>query len=188
MGGTIMKHQDTVFHILCLTQGGDCDTTTGESRLDEVRNSWDTANVENAMWYFTKNRLLKEKGEDEWVNYIESDFMKIWGYDCIFTPSTHDSHFEHKIVSNLGWPLTRITPTSLIEYYSPSTLETWNPNIFVDIDSVYDRKVEMLKEFKSQQHRSYFQEDTIRGFHTHFQCSKKGKGMVEQFRLKQQFV
>ena len=48
----------------CLTQGGDCDVTTGNSRLDEVRNSWESTGIINIDLFFTPNKLLKEKGED----------------------------------------------------------------------------------------------------------------------------
>ena len=192
MGGTIIKYHDTHFDVLCLTQGGDCDVTTNINRLDEVRNSWKSTGINNINLFFSPNKFLKEKGEDEWVNYIETNFIipdtTGYTYDCICTTSTYDSHFEHKIVSNLGWPLTRIKSISLIEYYSPSTLETWAPNTFIDISKVYKTKLKMLKEFTSQQHRSYFKKDTIKGFHTNFQCSKKGKELVEQFNLKQLFI
>ena len=115
MGGTIIKYYDTHFDILCLTQGGDCDETTSDSRLDEVRNSWKSTGIININLHFSPYKLLKEKGEDEWVNYIETNFVNKNNYDCIFTPSPKDSHFEHKIVSNLGWPLTRIKSISLVE-------------------------------------------------------------------------
>ena len=46
----------------------------------------------------------------------------------------------------------------------------------------------MLKEFTSQQHRSYFSRKTLDGFHTSFQCSKKGYDIVEKFNLKQAFI
>ena len=188
MGGTIIKNYNTQFDILCLTQGGDCDETTDVNRLDEVRNSWESTSIININLFFSSNKFLKEKGEDEWVNYIETNFINKNNYDCICTPSSKDSHFEHKIVSNLGWPLTRIKSISLIEYYSPSTLEEWTSNMFIDISEVYKIKLRMLKQFKSQQHRSYFEEDTIKGFHTNFQCSKKGTELVEQFNLKQLFT
>jgi len=188
MSGTIIKHTDTQFDVLCLTQGGDCDITTSNSRLNEVRNSWESTLIKNVDLFFSGNKFLKEKGEDEWINYIETEFLSKNQYDCICTPSPLDSHFEHKTVSNLGWPLTRISSISLIEYYSPSTLEYWIPNTFIDISLVYDKKINMLKEFTSQQHRSYFSLDTLKGFHTNFQCSKKGFPLVEQFNLKQLFL
>ena len=188
MSGTIIKNYDTQFDILCLTQGGDCDVTTSNNRLDEVRNSWESTGIINVNLFFSPNKFLKEKGEDEWVNYIETNFVNKNDYDCICTTSAHDSHFEHKIVSNLGWPLTRIKSISLVEYCSPSTLENWIPNTFIDVSEAYKLKLKMLKEFTSQQHRSYFKEDTIKGFHTNFQCSKKGTELVEQFNLKQLFL
>ena len=188
MAGTIIKHTGTTFDILCLTQGGDCDETTSSSRLKEVKNSWKTANTKNTVTCFTDHKYLKAIGEDEWVNFIESHFTDMGEYDCIITPSEFDSHFEHRIVSNFGWPLTRIKGISLIEYYSPSTLEKWVPNMFIDISEVYKLKLTMLKQFKSQQHRSYFSKKTIDGFHTNFQCSKKGYGMIERFNLKQLFI
>ena len=188
MGGTIIKNSDTIFDVLCLTQGGDCDITTNSSRLNEVKKSWNSTLINNINLYFTPYQFLKNIGEDEWVNYIEKNFIDKYDYDCIFTPSSQDSHFEHKIVSSLGWPLTRVKSISLIEYYSPSTLESWMPNLFVDIFKVYDIKLKMLKLFTSQQHRSYFKKNTIKGFHTNFQCSKKGQTLVEQFNLKQLFT
>ena len=65
MGGTIIKHYDTYFDILCLTQGGDCDETTNFNRLDEVRDSWESTNITNVNLHFSPNKFLKEKGEDE---------------------------------------------------------------------------------------------------------------------------
>lgn len=188
MGGTILKNFNTIFDILCLTQGGDCDITTNSSRLNEVKKSWNSTPANNVNLYFTSYQFLKDLGEDQWVNYIESNFIDKYDYNCIFTPSSQDSHFEHKLVSNLGWPLTRVKSISLVEYYSPSTLESWVPNLFVNVSKVYKIKSKMLKQFTSQQHRSYFEEDTIRGFHTNFQCSKKGTKLAEQFNLKQLFV
>ena len=188
IAGTILKHTDTVFDIVCLTQGGDCDKTTDISRLDEVRNSWSTVDYGNFNLFFTPYKFLKELGEDEWISYIERRYTLLESYDAILLPSLHDSHFEHRLVSNFGWPLTRIKSISLVEYCSPSTLESWTPNLFVDIKEQYSIKLQMLKQFTSQQHRSYFNEEVIRGFHSNFQCSKKGLPIVEQFNLKQVFL
>lgn len=188
MAGTILKYPGTHFDILCLTQGGDCDATTNESRLTEVQNVWSKSNANNFSLYFTNYKLLKELGEDEWVNYIETEFIHKNKYDCIMTPSQFDSHFEHKIVCNLGYALSRIESISLIEYYSPSTLETWIPNVFIDIDNVYNTKINMLMQFKSQINKTYFLIKTLNEFHTNFRCSKRKIGKVEQFKFKQIFL
>jgi LmbE family N-acetylglucosaminyl deacetylase len=188
MAGTIMKYQDTVFDILCLTQGGDCDDTTSSNRLKEVETCWQQLSVcNNVNLHFTTVKFLKDWSEDRWINYIETNFLYGNSYDAIFLPSSDDSHFEHRLVSGFGWPLSRVSAISLIEYCAPSALSSWVPNLFVDVSSVYNEKKFMLKGFTSQQHRSYFQEEQIDGFHTEFQCSKKGMTKVERFNIKQDF-
>ena len=59
VGGTILKYSNTQFDILCLTQGGDCDTTTNISRLEEARNAW--GGTSNTNLFFTENKFLKEQ-------------------------------------------------------------------------------------------------------------------------------
>ena len=194
MSGTILKCSDTTFDVLCLTNGGDFDKTTGISRLDEVRSVWEVSNANNVNLHFSDVKYMKDKTEDSWVNYIETKFLKEHSYDCIITTSEIDSHFEHKIVRNLGPALTRgIWPNrdyavSIMEYKSPSTLDTWIPNLFVDIESVYHTKLKMLQKFKSQQHHKYFDRRSLDAFHTNYQCSKKNMFEVEQFRIVNTFM
>lgn len=188
MSGTVLKHVDTVFDILCLTQGGDCDTTTSLSRIQEVKNFWQHSNTNNYNLYFSPYKLLKELDLDQWINWLESNYISKNNYDGIITPSNKDSHFEHKIVCEMGYPLARVSKFSLIEYYSPSTLEYWIPNVYVDISEYYKQKLKMLNEFKSQSNKSYFKEDSVLGFHTNYKCAKRDLNIVEQFNLKQTFL
>ena len=187
MAGVVLKYKETHFDILCMTHGGDFDPTTDKKRLMEVEDSWRSSGSSNYTLHFTSNKFLRELKEDAWVNYIETKFLDEKKYDCIITPSELDSHFEHKFVSVLGWPLTRIRPISVIEYASPSTLNSWVPNLYVDISDFYNTKVKMLTSFESQKNRPYFSIDTLDGFHTNFQCSKKGVSKVEKFNIKQLF-
>lgn len=183
VAGVVLKHEDTWFDILCLTQGGDCDITTGENRINEVLNAWSKSNASNYTLHFSDQKLLKHKDVDEWINYIEVNYTNKFNYDCILTTSEYDSHFEHVIVNSLAAPLSRIRPYSIIQYRSPSTLEKWTPNLFVSLGDFYYIKCNMLQEFKSQIHRPYFSKEVLDGFHTNFQCMKKGKGFVESFKV-----
>lgn len=183
MAGTVCRFDSTIFDILCLTGGGDFDPSTLINRHEEVKNAWKIANVPNVNLFFSPYRMLKELGQDGWINYIENVFINKNSYDCIMTTSELDSHFEHRIVSGFGYALIREKPISIIEYYSPSTLETWIPNIFIGITDVYHDKLKMLKEFTSQQHRLYFNETVLDEFHTHYQQAKRGISKVEKFRL-----
>ena len=183
VAGVILKHPATHFDVLCLTQGGDCDTTTGESRIQEVLNAWSVSESENCHLHFSDEKLFKHKDVDQWIHWIETNFTKKFDYDCIMTTSEYDSHFEHVIVSSLAAPLSRINPYSIIQYKSPSTLETWIPNLFVSLKEFYYIKKKMLNQFESQIHRPYFSDDVVNGFHTNFQCMKKGKGFVESYKI-----
>ena len=168
MSGTIIKYKDTHFDIVTLTSGGDFDDTNKSPRVTEVVNFW--KEIENVSLQFGVNDSFKCMDEAAWINYIEKNYLA--DHDAILLTTEHDSHFEHRLVSKFGLALTRIKPISLVEYMSPST---------------FGLKKTLLKKFKSQQGRSYFKSDQINGFHTEFQCSKKGILTVEQFNIKQDF-
>lgn len=184
IAGIVLKYPDTHFDILCLTQGGFCDVTTGEARHKEVEDAWSVSNVINYRLYFSDEAVLRNKGIEEWVKYIEDTFTHKHTYNCLLVPSEFDSHHEHVIVSTLAAPLSRVTPYSILQYRSPSTLDTWIPNLFISLsEEQYSTKKEMIKGFKSQMGKPYFLDNVVDGFHTNFQGLKKGKGFVESYRI-----
>ncbi len=180
MLGTIMKHPNTQFELLQLAQGGDCDPTTNSSRLEEVKNVWEKSKCKNININFTEHKFIKELTEDKWINKIENYLENI---DAIFLPNECDSHFEHRFISGFGPALIRNKNISLIQYYTPSTQDEWNPNLYIDIKSTYNLKMDALNEFKSQNHRYYFRKDVLRAFHSDFQCSKKGVHYIEKYKI-----
>ena len=200
--GTIMKYKNTQFDIVVLSQGGDFDITTQTERQNECRKVWE--NIDNIEGYFIEDsKFIKEKDEDEWVNILENKF-DISSYDCIITTSPSDSHFEHRIVSNFTYALVRRSKCGIIQYKSPSTLDTWIPNLFIDIGVIENRnqedghsngthvlfqagiwyiKLNKLKLFESQQDKSYFEEQSLKSFHSNYQCSMRDMSRVESFKI-----
>ena len=186
MMGTIMKYCDTKFNILCLTNGATkcLNGINGKNRLKEVLNAWDAAAIENADIVFSDCEYLTDKdGDSEWINYIENRFINVDEYDCIFLPTSEDSQFEHRFVNGLGNALIRSKPISLIEYRTPSTLNSWLPNTFVNIGKFYNKKLKSLKSFESQRGKPYFSGPVLESFHANYQCRKKGINLVEPFRI-----
>ena len=181
MMGTILKYWDTMFTCLQLCQGGDMDETTGRNRLFEVQNVWKEAECSNVNLVFTEAKYMRDMLEEEWINFIERKLSP--SLDAIILPNEHDSHFEHRLVAGFGKALIRQRPITLIQYRTPSTDQTWVPNLFVDIDKEYHTKVKSLKKFESQQERYYFRDDVLRSFHSDFQSAKKRKHYVEQFKI-----
>ena len=183
MLGTILKYTDTQFYLLQLAQGGDCDETTGKERLVEVENVWKTANCNNLIIINTPHKYIKELTEEKWINLIEQSLIEKGPFDAIFLPNETDSHFEHRYISGFGAALIRNSKISLVQYYTPSTQDSWDPNYYVEIKNEYDRKLIYLKKFTSQQHRYYFREDVLRAFHSDFQCAKKKIHYIEKYKI-----
>ena len=188
MMGTIFTYRGTKFDILCMTKGGakGYDNTNELDRRKEVDNVWNfwtpgvTAHVQV---HHSKYDYFEDSTEPGWINYIENEFIKKYDYDGLFIPTKEDSMFEHRFVNGFGAALCRFSPISIIEYHTFSSLNSWQPNLFVDIQSIYHEKCNSLQEFKSQSHKSYFKRKSLDAFHNNFQCNKKGKGMVEQFKI-----
>ena len=185
MLGSIMKYNSTNFKLLQLAQGGDCDETTGIARLQEVEEVWKSSGCKNIDINFSDKQFIKDLTEEKWINKIET---QLEGVDAIFIPNECDSHFEHRFISGFGKALIRNRKISLIQYYTPSTQENWLPNLYVDIKSYYNKKIECLSNFKSQTHRYYFRDDVLRAFHSDFQCAKKGIHYVEKYKVLDQFI
>jgi hypothetical protein len=186
MMGTILKHSDTHFDILCMTKGGakGFDLTNNLNRLDEVIQFWKVANCKNANIIFSDCEYFEDKNSTPgWVNWIENNLIFSGKYDCIFLPTIEDSMYEHKFVQSLGFALTRTIPISLIEYKTVSTLNTWQANMFIDIEKEFKIKIKCLKEFVSQQNKLYFQKEVLKTFHLNFQCKKKGINLIESFKI-----
>jgi LmbE family N-acetylglucosaminyl deacetylase len=185
MGGAIRKYSDTFFDIACLSQGGDRDQTSDLERVEETRNFWRRIGCRNVAVHFLGVKHVKDLSEDLWINLLERELLNRGNHEAIFSPSQTDSHFEHRMVNRLAPPLSRLEKISLVEYCSPSTLENWIPNLFVDIGLEFDSKLGALSAFETQKSRKYFTEETIRNFNTNFRCSKRGLVHVEQFRIVQ---
>ena len=201
MLGTIMKYKDTQFDVLVLSEGGDFDESSGKDRHKECQSVW--SEIDNLSGTFLDYKHIKDVLEDELISKIENE-CDIDSYDCIFVPSEEDAHFEHKKVSTLSYPLTRRLKCGIIQFKTPSTLDLWIPNFFVDLNIIKNRntedghspetqklflaciwyiKLNKLKLFKSQQDKSYFDKYSIESFHSNYQCSMRGINWVESFKI-----
>ena len=183
MLGSITKYTDTFFDVFCMSNGGDFASSTSQNRWEENDRIYKT--IYNADLHLNESLFIKDNNEDYWVNKIENLFLNQSKYDCIFIPTSTDSHFEHKIVNNLGPALARDKALSIIEYRTPSTLDEWTPNFFSDITETYNSKINLLKLFESQKDKWYFKEDVLLSFHSNYPCHKRGLEKVESFKIKQ---
>ena len=184
MAGTFQKCRETEFTVMVMSAGGDFDSTTDSAdRGSENRMIWNM--FDNVSGYIG-DKFVRDQTEDKMVNFIENYMHP--HFNVIVTAPYEDSHFEHRKINNLGPALCRRSPITLVEYRTPSTLNHWIPNYFVNLDKeLYNKKKMALKRFKSQQKAEYFREDSIDSFHHDYLCIKKGLEIIESYRIVESF-
>jgi LmbE family N-acetylglucosaminyl deacetylase len=193
MLGSMIKFKNTQFDIVVISQGGDFDETSDVSRHKECESIW--KDYSNISGMFLDIKHVKDVGEDELINKIET-LVNIEEYDTIFIPPEEDAHFEHRLVNTISNALVRRKKCGIINYKTPSSLEKWEPNFFVDlelevqrkdVESAYNivwyKKLSGMRKFKSQQDKSFFNENVLDNFHKVYQCSMKGLLHVESFKI-----
>ena len=188
MLGSIIKYTDTQFDILVLSEGGNFDESTSTDRHRECESIWE--DIDNIQGSFLPIKHLANISEDELINTIESKF-DIGTYDSICTPPLEDAHFEHRNVNRAADILVRRTSCGLVTFRTPSAVDEWIPNFFVDLTKhttksgaiVMFAKKKALLKFTSQQSKSYFKDNSINSFHSNYQCSQRDMSFVESFRI-----
>jgi len=202
MLGSMMKCKDTKFHIVTLSIGGEFDKSSSNTRHQECRKVWE--HIDNIEGEFSDIQHIKEVGEDEIIFKLENKY-DLSTYEAVFVPPSIDSHQDHRKLNSVATSLVRKNKCGIIEYATPSTLTEWIPNYFVDLNHVGYRetkdghssetnalflastwymKLNKLKFFESQQDKSYFDEFSLKSFHSNYECSKRGMNHVESFNIR----
>jgi LmbE family N-acetylglucosaminyl deacetylase len=83
--------------------------------------------------------------------------------DMIFTPPIEDHHQDHRAVAWFGKSAIRRRPITLVEYETPSRLDTWSPNAYkpLSVRDVYDH-LDALAAHGSQSSKTYLHPDSVR--------------------------
>ena len=82
--------------------------------------------------------------------------------DLVFIPSLQDIHQDHAVIAAEG--LRAFKKTTLLSYEIPWNNNVFTTNCFINIEKRHVLlKVDALKCYESQKHRSYFSEDFVWG-------------------------
>ena len=202
MLGSMCKYKDTKFDILTTSIGGNFDKTTSVERFDESLQV--VKHIDNVNSQLLDDiDYLKNISEDELINKIEAKY-DMSQYQAVFIPPEEDTHQDHKKISEIGKSLTRKHKCGIVDYKTPHTLGHWVPNFFVDLHHQGERteenghsndthltfmamtwyiKLNRMKRFESQKNQPYFSDDSIKSFHSNYQCTRRGMNLVEQFKI-----
>jgi LmbE family N-acetylglucosaminyl deacetylase len=83
--------------------------------------------------------------------------------DLVLLPNSNDIHQDHKVIADEG--LRAFKQTTLLGYELPWNSLTFTTSCFIKLEEAHvAKKIEALKEYKSQAHRTYLNEAFIRGW------------------------
>ena len=165
MGGTIAKYVDEGHNVTIITAilpkenaDGKIDDFMSKNRIKEQENS--------AKILGAKVDILDLDPHDFFFNikYIKMFDEKINKYkpDLIFSCWEHDTHQDHKNLSDILFAVTRKNNISInmYEVMLPGGLNTYsfNPQYFINISKYIDVKIASIKSYKSvfeKKHNNY---------------------------------
>lgn len=179
-GGTIYKHcqEGDIVHVLIMSRGErgvpDNKLREDEKVLEEEAKAEAKAKMREVETRKALTILGVATGNIEILGYsdirvqctrelIEKIQSKIAELepDVVYTHYFEDQHTDHVGTYLATLHATRRTKTILL-YESPSTRSSFSPVYFVDISDCIKRKIEALREHKSQTGKEYMDEEVIR--------------------------
>lgn len=156
-GGTLLKYgyqEGNNVYLLILTDGsfgGDPDVRRGEQKV-----SADFMKAKELFWGGFRDTELPSSREliikiEETVNRVKPD--------TVFLNYFEDVHQDHRVASEAGISATRYVKEVL--FYEVPTTQRFEPEIFVDIAGVLDKKLQLLRLHSSQVHKTRVDNLTI---------------------------
>lgn len=145
----------------------------GTSNEEEFKASSKIIGSDSFMWpLHRKSQHRAQSIADDLHTYRNA-------FKFVFTHSINDRHSLHRMVAE---ETKRVINGNLFTYLAP-----WNgnedPNYFVELSEKHlEKKIEALKCYKSQAHRSYMSDEFIRA-QAVYNGIKCGKRYAEAFRI-----
>jgi LmbE family N-acetylglucosaminyl deacetylase len=145
-GGTLIKYTQKAHQVflLIMTQGEK--GGEGEVRSDEQMRSAEIIGVKEVFWGDLKDTELLGKG-NHMIHLVEKYIEQVKP-DLIFVNFFDDTHQDHRAVNRAVLSATRYVQS--VMFYEVPTSNNFNPNVYVDIGSVFEKKIEALKAHASQ--------------------------------------
>lgn len=129
--------------------------------VTEIKNATKELGIapENLFLYDYNVRIFNERRQDILQDLI--GLREKINPDIIFMPSLKDIHQDHNVIANEG--LRAFKFSSILAYEMPWNNLTFDTSSFVILEERHiQKKVDALKEYKSQSHRAYCNEEFIR--------------------------
>jgi LmbE family N-acetylglucosaminyl deacetylase len=158
----MLKKKGHKVYILVLTRG----EASGDPKLreKECRLSAKTIGVEKILFGDLPDTKITDGVKT--VMAIENVINSLKP-NIVFAHSSNDGHQDHRNAGLASLSAARFVKKVLL-YESPAAFTHFHPQVFVDVSSTFDTKLEALKAFGSQVTKVYFKGNRYRGKRSKF--------------------
>ena len=159
-GGTLLKHVlcGSKVLVLMLTKGekgGDPNI-----RISETYASLKILKLNNIIFGDFPDTNIFSYLTDV-INFIEN-YVKNFKPDRVYTTSKHDRHQDH-IATSIATIAACRNVSQILAYETPSSLNSFKPDTFVDIEDTLKYKVKALQSHNTQEKKNYTKIEAIIG-------------------------
>jgi len=165
-GGTIARLLEEGSHIKCIAFSIAEDSVPAGFAKDalakEFQLAMQTLGVASEDIHYHRFKVRHFPEFRQAILQVLIDIRNSYQPDIIFVPSLHDIHQDHQVIANEG--LRAFKKNSILGYEMPWNNIVFETRCFVELKRTHiERKIEALKQYKTQQHRSYLNADFIFG-------------------------
>lgn len=160
-GGTILRHSELGDNVTWLIITKSQNEDFQKNRDNEIKSVSDILGVKNILELGLITTTLADLNFSSLVSSISEVIKKVQP-EVIYTPFWNDAHTDHQVVAkainscskSFRYPFIKkvlmMETVSETEFslYNPAL--NFNPNYFVDISQFIDKKINALKEYKSE--------------------------------------
>ncbi len=155
--GTLIKYAQREHNIFLLLISKGEMGGKAEIRYREQMKAADIIGAKGVFWGGFRDTELLDKG-NEIIHIVEGYIKKIQP-DFIFVNFFDDTHQDHRTINRSVLSAARYVRN--VMFYEVPTTNNFTPNVFVDIGSVLDMKLEALKAHASQIMKTNIQDLSI---------------------------
>jgi len=113
----------------------------------------------NVFFLDLTDTLIRDDRSSIWP--IEQAIRRL-KVDVIYTPSFKDRHQDHRNTSRATISAARSVHEVYL-YETPSTVQDFSPQLFVNVTDFFSKKLEAIHKHKSQRRRYYMVHEALRG-------------------------
>lgn len=165
-GGTISKFIEEGKEVYCaafsIAEDSVPDGFAKDALVGEFSNAMSILGVKKENLFIYKYRVRHFPAFRQEILEDIVKLKKLISPDLVFVPSPNDVHQDHQVVTSEG--LRVFKKISILGYELPWNNIVFETRSFVKLEKRHvEKKIEALKSYKTQSHRSYLSEEFILG-------------------------